>query len=227
MKVGLAATARAALAILLIAATPATAHRLDEYLQGTLLSIERNRVQAQMTLAPGIAVLPEVLAAIGVETMGTDPNGGISEAMQRAYAARVLGDLSLKIDDQPLTPHLLSVKFPDREAMKDGRGEIRIEFDAALPAGGVNRKLILENHHLSKIAAYQVNCLVPRDRDLRIVAQNRNYSQSRYELDFVQPGVADLGDWPRGWLWRIFGPAAIVAILVSVALLRRRQTQST
>ena len=40
----------AAAVILLLAGTPALAHRLDEYLQGTLISVEKARLQAQMTL---------------------------------------------------------------------------------------------------------------------------------------------------------------------------------
>jgi hypothetical protein len=36
------------------------------------------------------------------------------------------------------------------------------------------------------MAAYLVNCLVPRDPDIRIVAQKRNPLQSFYELDYVQ-----------------------------------------
>ncbi len=172
------------LAALLFAASPAVAHRLDEYLQGALVSIDKNRVAVQITLTPGVAVLATVLAEID-----TNKDSAISGIEQQAYAERVLRDLSLKIDDQVLTPHLLSVEFPSIEAMKDGRGGIRIEFDAVLPGGGTHRKLLFENHHLSRIAAYQVNCLVPKDRDIRIVAQNRNYSQSRYELEYAQPGV--------------------------------------
>jgi hypothetical protein len=67
------------------------------------------------------------------------------------------------------------MEFPAMEEMKAGSGEIRIEFDADLPRNRGNRKLTIENHHQSRIAAYQVNCLVPRDRDIRIVAQNRYY----------------------------------------------------
>ena len=121
------------------------------------------------------------------------------QSEQRAYVDRVLRDLLLKIDGRPLRPHLLSMQFPTIEEMKEGRGEIRIEFDADLPAGGSSRKLTFENHHQSRIAAYQVNCLVPRDPDIRIVAQKRNYSQSFYELDFEQAGSrTDLLNF--GWL---------------------------
>jgi hypothetical protein len=33
-----------------------------------------------------------------------------------------------------------------------------------------------------------VNCLVPQDRDIQVIAQNRNENQSFYQLDYVQAG---------------------------------------
>lgn len=194
-------TSKLAAVILLFAGMPALAHRLDEYLQGTIISIEKDRLQAQTTLTPGVAVYPIVIAAID-----TDGNGIISDTEQRAYGERVLHDLRLAIDGHRLIPRLVSMEFPAIEDMKEGRGEIRIEFSADLPRNGPNRKLTLENHHQSQIAAYQVNCLVSRDPDIRIVAQNRNYTQSLYELDYVQAGVRSgllsLAWWAgdRGWV---------------------------
>jgi hypothetical protein len=184
-----------AAAILFLAGMPALAHRLDEYLQATLISVEKNRVQAQMTLTPGIAVYSAVLAKID-----TDADGVISETERRAYAERVLGDLSLAIDGHRLTPQLLSLHFPSIDEMKEGLGQIQLEFNADLPRGGLNRKLVFENYHQSRIAASQVNCLVPRDPDIRIVAQNRNYSQSHYELDYAQAGVSFFSS-PLSFAW--------------------------
>jgi len=208
-----------AAAILLLAGTPAFAHRLDEYLQSTIFSVEKNRLSAEITLTPGVAVFPIVMAEID-----TDADGVISAAEQQAYARRVLGDLSLKMDDSALTPRLLSWEFPSIAQMKGGLGAIRIEFEAALPHGALDRKLVFENHHLSRIAAYQVNCLVPGDPDIRIVGQNRNYIQSFYELDYVQPGVrSDLLRlaWPPG----AREPLGAVAILLLawLALLWRQR----
>jgi hypothetical protein len=174
-----------AIAILLLAAAQAPAHRLDEYLQGTLVSVEKDRLRAEITLSPGVAVFPIVLA-----DMDRDRDGVVSEAEQRAYAERVLRDLSLTMDGHPLRPRLVSMQFGTIEEMKEGRGEIRIELSADLPAGGSERRIRLENRHQSRIAAYQVNCLVPPDPGIRIVAQSRNYTQSEYELRYVQVGVS-------------------------------------
>ena len=88
--------------------------------------------------------------------------------------------------------------------MKEGRGEIQLDFTAALPRGGRNRKLTFENHHLRGISVYQVNCLVPRDPDIRIAAQNRNYSQSLYTLEYVQTDVraeSSASAWPGLLVW--------------------------
>jgi len=174
---------RLAAVVLLLAPTPALTHRLDEYLQGAIISIGKDRLEAQITLTPGVAVFPMLAASID-----TDKDGVVSEAEQRAYAGRVLRDLSLTIDGRPLAPRLVSMQFPSLDEMKEGRGGIRIDFQADLPRGGPRRRLVFENRHQNRIGAYLVNCLVPSDPDIRIVAQNRNYSQSLYQLDYVQTG---------------------------------------
>jgi len=171
-------------AMLLFVRAPLDAHRLDEYLQATLISVEKGNIQAQIRLVPGVAVLPLVLAGID-----TDRNGVISEAEQRAYAQRVLHDLSMSMSGNHLTPRLVAIKFPAVEDMKQGLGEIQLEITAELPAGGGNRKLIFENRHERRIGVYLVNCLVPRDPAIKITAQTRNYTQSLYELDYLQAGA--------------------------------------
>jgi hypothetical protein len=197
-------------ALVLLGGTPALSHRLDEYLQGVLISIGKDRVQAQITLTPGVAVFPFVLAGIDA-----DGDGLLSEAEQRAYAAKVLGDLSLAVDGHPLAAQLISRQFPTFDEMKEGRGQIQIEFQADLPSGGPNRRLTFENRHHSGIAAYQVNCLVPRDPDIRVVAQRRNDSQSIYQLDYVQAGVRS--DSSFAW-----GPADRVSLcMIALVLLAR------
>jgi hypothetical protein len=217
MKTGLAAAA-----ILMFTATPVLAHRLDEYLEATLVSVEKSRVQAELTLTPGVSIYPIVLANID-----TNADGVISKTEQHAYAARVLRDLSLTIDGRPLRLQLLSTQFPAIEEMKDGLGQMRIEFSADLPPGGANRRLIFENHHQSRIAAYQVNCLVPRDPNIRIVAQNRNYSQSFYQLEYVHAGVPansmSLASWSGDRLW--LGTVALL-LFARFALLWRQRARN-
>ena len=183
----------ATVAIFLSLGVPTFAHRLDEYLQATIISVEKDRVHIFMRLVPGVAVFPVVFASIDA-----NGDGVISETERQVYAGRVLGDLSLSVDGHCLTPQMLSVNFPKTEEMKEGTGEIQIEFSADLPAGSSNRKLILENHHQNRISAYLVNCLIPRDRNIRIIKQNRNQNQSFYQLDYEAGGLpAPL--LPKSW----------------------------
>lgn len=182
------------LAAVLLASATASAHRLDEYLQATLISVEKDRVQAQIRLVPGVAVLPMVLASID-----SNADGVISASEQQAYAQRVLRDLSFTIDGEHLKPQLISVKFPPIEDIKEGLGEIQLEVTADLSPNGHNRKLIFENHHQTRIAAYLVNALVPRDPDIHLLTQNRNYDQSFYRLEYVQAG-GHSGPWWLGAL---------------------------
>jgi len=163
-------TLRLAIAILVLVGMPAFAHRLDEYLQATIISVEKDRVQAQMTLTPGVAVVPMLIPSID-----TDANGVISGTEQQAYAERVLQDLSLAIDGQHLKLQLLSVQFPALQEMQEGRGQIQLEFKADLPLGGRKRRITLENRHQSGIAAYLVNVIVPRDPNIRIAGNKTIY----------------------------------------------------
>jgi len=170
---------------MLMLPAPAFAHRLDEYLEATILSVSAGRVEGTLRLVPGVKVAPVVLAG-----MDTNGDGALSAEEQRAYALRVLQDVSLSVDGRPLTPRLVSESFPAMDAMQQGSGEIEIVFAADMLEGGANRRLVFENHHQNGIAVYLVNCLVPADKKIRITGQKRNENQSWYELDFAQAGGA-------------------------------------
>jgi HupE / UreJ protein len=173
-----------AAAILLSLGAGAFAHRLDEYLQATLISIEKDHAQVSMRLIPGVAVSSLVLVSID-----TNGDGMISDTEQRTYAERVLHDLSITVDGTIAIPALISLKFPTIEEMKEGLGEVQLEFTVALPPGGSERTIILQNHHQNQISAYLVNCLVPGDPSIKVLAQNRNETQSFYQLKYSQPAT--------------------------------------
>jgi hypothetical protein len=216
----------ASTAILLVsalAAAPAAAHRLDEYLQDTTIDVKQDRVALQLRLTPGVQVLPTLLPIID-----TNADGVLSATEQRAYARQVLRDLSLTSAGDPLPLRLVSSAFPTVEDMQEGLGEIVLDLEAPLPAGrGPDRRLTLENRHQRAISAYLVNCLSPTDPSIRVVAQHRNYEQFSYQLDYTQPAAAAAAaraSWPtlRRWL-----TADGVVLLALVAFLwkqwRRRR----
>jgi hypothetical protein len=210
-----------AAAISLLLATTASPHRLDEYLQATILSVEKDRVHAFLRLIPGVAVSSSIMTSID-----TNGDGVLSATEQRTYAKRVLRDLLLSIDGHSLKPRLVSADFPGTAEMKEGLGEIQIEFSADVPrSNDANRKLIFENYHQSRIAAYLVNCLVPRDRNIRITAQNRNENQSFYQLNYVQ-GSGHSDTLSLQWWLGICEWLGTVAFLLSATLMILRQQRA-
>jgi hypothetical protein len=170
-----------------------SAHRIDEYLQATLLSVETGRIQASMRLIPGVLVAAQVIVAI-------DSNGGgiFSGGEKRAYAQRVVDDLSLAIDGSSVKPVIISWNFPEPAQMREGLGEIHLEYKADLPYRQQKRSLILTNRHLNSSSVYLANALVPQDPSIRILAQKRNERQSTYELDYQQIAPVD-GNSRKPW----------------------------
>ena len=203
--------------ILLVFESSALAHRLDEYLEATTISLEKDRVAAQIHLTTGVAVFPTVMA-----TIDTDHDGVISKAEQRAYAEQVLADLALSIDGDRLRLQLISTTFPKVEEMREGLGDIQVDFAAVAPSYGPRHKLVLDNHHLNSLATFLVNCLAPNNQDFQVISQSRNYEQSHYELQYKQSdnrlSLMSLAYWSggRGWL----GFVALVLLLRLAALFR-------
>lgn len=170
--------------LLWVGATSVFAHRLDEYLQAATFEIGSDRVEIKMHLTPGTKVFNQVLSAIK-----TNNDEIISKTEEQRYAGQVQNDLALKLDGQILPLRLVSYTFPPLAELKDGLGDILLNFEATLPPGATNRIITFENHHLNSISVYLVNCLVPSDPSIRITAQGRNYTQSQYQLNFTQVSV--------------------------------------
>jgi hypothetical protein len=206
-------------ALVLSVASPAFAHRVDEYLQATTISVEKHRIALQLRLAPGIEVFPKVLALVD-----TNRDGAVTEGELRSYAERLAKELSLSVDGTRLPLRLVSSRMEALEALEDGRGTIELAFDAAVPRGGGNRRLVFENRHQPAMAEYLVNGLVPRDPDIRLGTQQRSFDQSVYRLDYAQPGVAATQPASIPRATGVFGWVAALAMLLFAGLtaVRRR-----
>ncbi len=174
----------ALLLLFLMMERSAFAHRIDEYLQATLFSLEPGQVLGSMRLVPGVLVAPTVIAGID-----SNADGVLSAAEEQAYAQRVVADLAISMDGRSVVPRVLSYTFPSPADMREGLGEIHIEYAIALPRDSSANVLQVTNHHLSRTSVYLMNVTVPDNARFRIVAQKRNEQQSSYELDFQQATV--------------------------------------
>ncbi|TBU77962.1 hypothetical protein DNK06_14180 [Pseudomonas daroniae] len=181
---------RALLAFLLCAcwSASAPAHRLDEYLHATMVSVERDHVVLQLRLTPGVEVAGAILADID-----TDGDGVLSEVEQRAYAEQVAGELALDIDGHPLSLRLVSSAYAPVEAIRWGLGDIAFALRAELSSSDGDYRLTLEQRHPSARVVYLVNALMPSDPAVHIRGQQRSSDQSSYRLDFTVGGASVLG----------------------------------
>jgi hypothetical protein len=158
-----------------------SAHRLDEYLQATLVSIEPNAIRLQINLTPGVAVADKVLALID-----RDHDTIISTNEASAYADSLKHDLTLRLDHQNLDLKLAASEFPTPADLRTGSGIIQLEFVAipnSLSSG--SHTLTLENRHLATTSVYLFNAAHPKFPTIQIISQERNDTQSIGEIQFV------------------------------------------
>ncbi len=165
---------------LLLFATQAFGHRLDECLQATRIAVAVDRVDLSIDLTPGLAVVGEFL--LGIDK---DRDGRVSDEERDSYARRVLQDLQVGLDGKALTLTLRNAAFPALREVRAGLGVIRIQATASFaPLKPGAHTLSHTNLHLPAISVYLVNALAPKDRAIRIIKQTRDESQKEYQLDF-------------------------------------------
>ena len=201
----------AVLGLSLATAVPASAHRLDEYLQATRLSIDLDRVSLEMDLTAGVAVAPEVFAWID-----TDRDGHISHVEGQAYARQLLRSIELSVDDRPVLITLDEIQFPQWRELALGTGTIRARATAGFAAAGAGRHHVsYVNTHRPETSVYLVNTLVPADPRIQIGGQRRDRTQHAVTVDYT---VAD-ASWARTW-----SLVAALAMAVVLGATRRPRT---
>ncbi|HUQ52140.1 MAG TPA: hypothetical protein VM692_07945 [Gammaproteobacteria bacterium] len=158
----------------------AFAHRLDEYLQATLVAIEPGRIELSIRLTPGVDVADAVL-----EHIDFDRDGRISESESATYSELVRRDFELRVDRETLELATIAAVLPTPAELRTGEGIIELELvaEAALAPG--RHVLVLANRHDSRIGAYLFNASLPRSPTIAIAQQRRNADQSIGEIDFT------------------------------------------
>jgi hypothetical protein len=176
------------------------AHRLDEYLQASRLSVARGSVTLEIDLTPGVSIARQVL-----ELMDTNGDGQLSATEEEAYAQQVLHSVALSVDGQGVDLRLTGEEFPQLNEMALGTAMIRLRASARIPEAAAGRhQVFYRNSHQPGISVYLANAMVPSDNRIEISGQSRDYAQHELAVDYrVVPRSA----WPR-YLWLIAGMAA-------------------
>jgi hypothetical protein len=170
----------------------AAAHRVDEYLQATRLSVDVERVDLEIDLTAGFAVASRVFAWID-----TNRDGEVSQAEGEAYAQQVLRSLVLKVDGRPVPIRLVETSFPEFRAMSLGVGTIRLRATAKVPpAGAGHHQIYFLNTHRTDLSVYLVNALVPANPRIQLADPRRDRAQLGLTLDYTIGADAASGRTP-------------------------------
>lgn len=169
--------------LLVLPAVPSAvfAHRLDEYLQATLVSIEPGEIRLEINLTPGVAIAGQVLALID-----RDHDGVISTNEAAAYAGLLKRDLRVLLDHREIYLNLTAINFPAPAELRTGWGIIQIEFRGKLGllvAG--SHRIAIENRHLPALSVYLLNAALSKSADIHIARQSRNDTQGAGEIEFI------------------------------------------
>jgi hypothetical protein len=186
----------------------AGAHRVDEYLQATRLSVDITHVDLEIDLTAGIALASEVFGSID-----TDRDGEISSAEGETYARQVLGAVVLSVDGRPAPISLVDARFPQFREMSLGVGTIRLRASAKIPATTGHHQISFRNMHRPDASVYLVNALVPANPRIQLGDPRRDRVQQGLTLDYT---VA--ADPPPVWFF-----ALIIGLVVAGRFLLRER----
>ena len=172
----------------------AGAHRVDEYLQATRLSVDITHVDLEIDLTAGIALASEVFGSID-----TNRDGEISGAEGETYARQVLHSVVLSVDGRATPITLIEARFPQFREMSLGVGTIRLRASARVPAAATgHHQISFRNTHRLEESVYLVNALVPANPRVQLGDPRRDSAQQGLRLDYT---VA--ADPPPAWFFAL------------------------
>lgn len=194
--------------VALIPGRPA-AHRLDEYLQASRVSLERDGILLEVDLTPGANIASGI-----IPLLDRDGDGVVSPTEARAYGQAVLMDLVLEFDGRPAEAMLSRVEVSSLGEIRDGLGTIRLR--AAASTGVVlagTHRLYFRNDHHPGASVYMVNALVPDAAGINVVTQTRDPRQRAVTIEYTVGH-----QWPA----RLLSVVAAVATLSALIALRKK-----
>lgn len=159
-------------------AVPASAHRLDEYLQALRVDVRADGIVVELDLTPGANLAADVLA-----TLDANVDGAIDMAEADAYVASVLRSLELSIDDHRVGLDLVSRTIPSIDEVREGNGVINLvaRVEVEQPLG--RHRLRVSNGHRPDVGVYLANALRPDSRAITIASQLRDPRQQTLTID--------------------------------------------
>jgi hypothetical protein len=182
----------AAVLMALGGAAPASAHRLDEYLQALRVDVRADGIVVELDLTPGANLAVDVVA-----TLDTNADGAIDPSEADAYVAGVIRSLEVSVDDRPVALGLVSRSMPSVDDVAAGNGVINLVARADVDQARGRHRLRMSNGYRSGVSVYLANALRPDSRAITIASQARDPRQQTLTIDYVvnAPLAATASAW--------------------------------
>ena len=174
------------------AGVPASAHRLDEYLQALRVDVRADGVVIELDLTPGANLAGDVVAALD-----TNADAAIDPSEADAYVSSVMANLEVSVDDRPVALDLVSRAVPSLEEVRGGTGVISLVARADVDQTRGRHRLRMRNGYRSDVSVYLANALRPNARAILIASQARDPRQQTLTIDYSvnAPLGAAAGAW--------------------------------
>ena len=181
-----------ALFVALGGAVPASAHRLDEYLQALRVDVQADGIVVELDLTAGANLAADVVAALDANA-----DGAIDSPEADAYIAGVMRSLEVSVDDRRLALDLVSQTMPSIGDVRVGSGVISIVARADVEQSRGRHRLRMSNGYRSDVSVYLANALRPDSRLITVAAQARDPRQQSLTIDYVvhAPVAATAAAW--------------------------------
>jgi hypothetical protein len=161
-------------------AAPASAHRLDEYLQALRVDVRADGVVLELDLTPGANLAGDVVAEL-------DRNGdrAIDPSEADAYVAGVMRSLEVTVDDRPVALVLVRRSMPSIDDVRAGTGLLSMVARADVEQLRGHHRLHVSNGYRADVTAYLANVLRPDSHTITIASQARDPRQQTLTADYL------------------------------------------
>lgn len=176
-------TAVVTLFVVLTGAAPASAHRLDEYLQAMRVDVRAEGIVLELDLTPGANIAADVLAAID-----PDGDGTIDRTEADAYVTTVLRSLDVAVDGERLAVGLVNRTLPSLDDLRAGDGVIRVTATADAVQSRGRHRVRVANGYRNDVGVYLANALRPDPGPVTIASQSRDPRQQALTIDYLIEG---------------------------------------
>lgn len=184
------------------------AHRLDEVLLTSQVSIEPTRIVIDVYVTPGVLVARQFLENL-------DPLGdGVNDTDLDAFAAALLRRFTLWSDGVQLKPMVVAADAAPTADLLEGTGAVHVSVEAGSDGAAGQHFVEIANLYEPGVSIYLANAMLPPSDRVAIHAQTRDERQQRLRVDY---SVAPRAIWP-------FGILAATLALAAAAYWRRRSS---